>query len=177
MNFNMEKAMNKKRQNAIHIVFVLVMLIVSGFFNSIGCENSNSDSEQYADQLRALHENRALLYHNLESHFGQYWAIKSRLRDAGNAYEKNQSLENLEKLDAFTLEGQKLLERIEALTEEIDRVENKVIPIVKSQLSEEASDDSNFKETIAIINGIKSKLNQFVGQYPEVDAIIGDTLK
>ena len=177
MNFDMEEAMSKKRQNPIHIVFLLVMLIVSGFFNGMGCGNSNNDSEIYADQLRALHEDRAMLYQNLESHFGQYWAIKSRLRDAENAYEKNRSSENLERLDAFTLEGQKLLERIEALTEEIDRVENNVIPIVKGELSEKASDDSNFKETIAIINGIKSKLNQFLGQYPEIDAIIGDTLK
>lgn len=169
--------MIKKRQNAIHIIFLLVMLIVSGIFNGVGCQNSNDDSKIYVDQLRALHENRALLYHNLESHFGRYWSLKSRLRDAENAYEQNRSSENLERLDDFALEGLKILERIEALKDEIDHVENEVIPIVKSKLSEEASDDSNFTETFTTINRIKSKLNQFLGQYPEIDAMIGDTLK
>jgi hypothetical protein len=55
-------------------------------------------------------------------------------------------------------------------------VEIKVIPIVKSKLPEEISDDSNFADSFADVNRIKSKLNQFLWQYPEIDALMNDIL-
>jgi len=191
--------MDAKNQSTIHIFLLLILTIAFAFSNRTEAESlkrenpgsasnaanvpqtvkTNNESGKYADQLRALLEKLAELYQELQTYIEQYKVIKNELRDAKEAYAENPSSQNHARLEALESDMREILARIETLKGEIDDLENNVIPNVERKLSQEASDDSNSRkdELLAIIDRIKSEINQVSGQYPEIDALVNDKPK
>lgn len=174
------------------------LIIISGFFNCVEGETikkvnpfsvANSakishaeklnDSGEYAEQLRALLERLAELYLELNTYVEQFKVVKNALRAAQKDYGENPSSQNLKRLVALEKDLQKIIARIKTLRDEIDKLENILIPSARRKLSEKGHDtsDSRNEELLDTIESIKSEINQVAGQYPELDVIINDKLK